>query len=259
MGEEVGGVLYGLVLAGAPNTGKLREASEVAAEAIIPVGGKLLVDYVVEALAGVPEIQTVVVAGPAVHLRHLEGRERVEVVDATGALVDNLAAGLRRLPENELVVVATADVPLITAAGVAAFVAQCRELGEHDFYYTVVPKDAILDRYPDARRSWIAFRDQVVTGGNVFMLRPAAALTRLPLLKRVTDLRKSPLGLASMLGPVLIIKYLLHALTLGEAEKRVRAYFGIDGRAVVARWPEAGMDVDKPVDLRLVESVLAHR
>ncbi|MDI6893936.1 MAG: nucleotidyltransferase family protein [Bacillota bacterium] len=248
----------GLVLAGAPNRGRLRAVSDVPFEALIPVGDRPLVDYVVEAMAGCAGLERVVVVGPA-ELAYLARPPRVEVVEGTAGLVDNLARGLQAFPAGEPVVVATGDLPLLTPEVVEAFLAECRALGEHDFYYAVIPKHAIVSRYPGARRSWIGLRDLAVTGGNIFMLRPGAALAILPLLKRVTDLRKSPLGLASMLGPFLVVKYLLGRLTLGEAERRVQSYFHISGRAVVTRHPEVGIDVDKPADLELVTSILVSR
>ncbi|MDI6824079.1 MAG: nucleotidyltransferase family protein [Bacillota bacterium] len=246
----------GLVLAGATNRGRLRQVSDVPFEALIPVGGRALVDYVVEALAGCAQLERVVVVGPA-ELSYLQRPPRVALVETADGLVDNLARGLRELPADEHVLVATGDIPLITPAVVEGFLAECRALGDYDFYYAVIPRDVILSRYPGARRSWIGLRDQPVTGGNMFLLRPRAALAILPLLRRVTDLRKSPLGLASMLGPVLVCKYLLGRLTLGEAERRVQSYFHIKGRAVVTRHPEVGVDVDKPADLELVTSILS--
>ncbi|MEW6547540.1 MAG: nucleotidyltransferase family protein [Bacillota bacterium] len=248
----------GLVLAGAPNRGRLREVSDAPFEALIPLGGRPLVEYVVEALAGCPQLERVVVVGPAA-LGYLAARPRVQVVEGTGDLVDNLARGLREFPPDEPVVVATGDIPLITPEVVEGFLADCQALGQYDFYYSVIPREAIVSRYPQAKRSWIGLRDLTVTGGNLFMLNPGAALAILPLLKRVTDLRKSPLGLASMLGPVLVLKYLLGRLTLAEAERRVQSYFHISGRAVVSRRPEVGIDVDKPADLELVTAILASR
>jgi CTP:molybdopterin cytidylyltransferase MocA len=248
----------GMVLAGAPNRGRLREVSDVPFEALIPVAGRPLADYVVEAMAGCAELERVVVVGPA-QLAYLARPPRVEVVEGTDGLVDNLARGLRRFAADEMVVVATGDIPLLTPAVVAAFVAECRALGDYDFYYSVIPKDAILSRYPGARRSWIGLRDGPVTGGNLFMLRAGAALGILGDLERVTGLRKSALGLAAMLGPVLVVKYLLGRLTLAEAEQRVRSHFRISGRAVLTRHAEVGIDVDKPADFKLVTSVLASR
>lgn len=248
----------GMVLAGAPNRGRLREVSDVAFEALIPVAGRPLVEYVVEAMAGCAELGRVVVVGPA-QLAYLTRPPRVELVEGTDGLVDNLARGLRTFAPDEMVVVATGDIPLLTPAVVSAFVAECRALGDYDFYYSVIPRDAILSRYPGARRSWIGLRDGSVTGGNLFMLRAGAALGILPDLERVTGLRKSALGLAAMLGPVLVVKYLLGRLTLAEAERRVRSHFRISGRAVLTRHAEVGIDVDKPADLELVTSILASR
>lgn len=244
-----------MVLAGAPNRGRLREVSDVPFEALIPVGGRPLVDYVVDALRLCPEVERVVVVGPP-ELAYLAVPDRVELVASGEALVDNLARGLRQFPGEQPVLVVTGDVPLLTPQVLEGFLGDCRALGDYDFYYAVVPRDVITSRYPQAKRSWIGLRDGAVTGGNVFLLRPRAALAVLPLLRRVTDLRKSPLGLASMLGPLLVAKYLLGRLTLAEAERRVRTYFNVNGRAVVTRYAEVGMDVDKPADLALVTSLM---
>ena len=54
-----------VVLAGAPNTGQLQEADAAKWEAAIPIHGKLMVNYVIEALQNSSHVARVVVVGPA--------------------------------------------------------------------------------------------------------------------------------------------------------------------------------------------------
>ncbi len=251
-------MVNGLILAGAPNSGRLKDASPAPVEAVIQVAGRPLVDFVVDAMVGARQVEQLVVVGPAQYLGYLTAqRPGVRLVDAAGELVENLVAGLETLPGDQLAVVATADIPLLTGPIVDGFVAQCLAQGDYDFYYTVVPKDVIMKKFPGARRSWINLQERAVTGGNLFMVRPAVALAVKDELIRVTELRKNELGLALMLGPGLLLKYLFGRLTLPEAENRVCSHFHIRGRAVVVEYPEIGVDVDKPADLGLVESILA--
>jgi hypothetical protein len=56
-----------------------------------------------------------------------------------------------------------------------------------------------------------------------------------------------------------LVAYLLGRLTLEEALARASKVIGARLAAVVLPQPEAAIDVDKPADLALAESILARR
>jgi hypothetical protein len=68
--------------------------------------------------------------------------------------------------------------------------------------------------------------------------------------------RKSPLKQAAAIGYDTLFQLLFRQLTLEDAVARVSERIGIDGKAILWPWAEAGMDVDKPHQLELVRKDL---
>ena len=85
-----------VVLAGAPNSGKLKEASSENYEALILLAGKPLVGWVVDALAESPFVEEIIVVGPKKELAAALGEDwppKGKVVQAGDTLLDNLKLG----------------------------------------------------------------------------------------------------------------------------------------------------------------------
>jgi len=75
----------------------------------------------------------------------------------------------------------------------------------------------------------------------------------------VQHLRKNPLKLARKLGIGIGAKYMLGRLTLKGAFDYAAKRIGITAAPVLLPYAEAAIDVDKPSDLALVESILMAR
>ena len=111
-------------------------------------------------------------------------------------------------------------------------------------------------RFPGVSRTYIKLADGLVTGGNVFMVDPQFVRSNEALIRKVLELRKKPLALASMLGVGLIFKYITGRLRIVDVENKARSWLGLEGRGVIIDSPEIGVDVDKPSDYMLALSVL---
>jgi len=77
--------------------------------------------------------------------------------------------------------------------------------------------------------------------------------------QKLEDHRKSPLTMASMLGPLVIAKYLLRRLSLDAVGRHISRKAGATGTLIRVPFPEAAVDVDKPEDVPVVERLLAAR
>ncbi|WP_027717165.1 nucleotidyltransferase family protein [Desulfovirgula thermocuniculi] len=244
-----------VVLAGSPNSGPLKECSPVPYEALIPIGPKAMVQYVVEALLAARGVGRVVVVGP----RELEGCLAgfpVELVPPGKDLLENVLRALERLPGAGRVLVASSDIPLLTPRAVEDFLEQCRGR-EADLYYPVVPREAVERSFPGpSRRTYVRLRDGVFTGGNLFLVNPEVVPRCLGFGQRFIAARKSPWKLCRLLGAVFLLRYLLRRLSIEEARDRVSRLMGIRGEVVISRYAEVGVDVDKPADLEMVAAVL---
>lgn len=249
-----------LVLAGRANRGRLREYSPVASEALIPLAGRPMLAYVLEALAAAPSV------GPGVWVVAAdEGVARLAAacgarpVPAGASLVESLRAGLRALPPGaERVLVATGDAALLTAEAVEEFVAAGRATGA-DVCWAVVPRAEYERQLPGSRRTFVRTADGAFTGGNLFLLRPEAVEPALGLLESFYAARKSPLALARLLGLPVLARWLLGRLTVAAVERRVAELAGVRGRAVILPRAELGFDVDDAEDAAYAEGVLRRR
>ncbi|WP_333870858.1 hypothetical protein [Desulforamulus putei] len=242
-----------LVLAGSPNNGALQSVSREKYEALIKIGPYSMVSHVVNALKNSGQIRSILVVGPPEVKKVLS--PEIHWTASGQTLTENLRRGCARMERPFLL--ATSDIPLLTPGAVTGFLGLCGD-GSHDFYFPLVPREAVVEKYPGARRTYIRFKEGVFTGGNLFWVNPRVVDRCLTLGQELVNLRKKPLALARRVGIPLLCKLLLRILSIKEAEVRASRLLGIKGRAVICPYPEVGMDVDKPADLQVVRRVLGY-
>jgi len=229
---------------------------------LIPLAGRPMLAYVVEALAGSRYIQRIYVVGlPPEHRLPLP--VSVTHIPPQGDLIANAEAGIRQAftqhPYLTGVLVSSADIPLLTTAMVDRFVEECLKT-DHDLYYGVVERRVMEHRFPASRRTYVRLADGEFAGGDLFLVRPGVATMNKELWRRLSSARKSPFRQARMIGGVWhILKLLLGRMSLEEGEQRASQALGIRGRAVVCPYPEVGMDVDKPFQLEIARAELEAR
>jgi len=255
MGNEAGkdGQVDAIVLAGRRNEGTFSEVSSVSNEALLEIGQRSMLDYVLAALAGAERVgRVLVVTTPEVEELLPPGAGYAE---ATDDVIDNVVLGTNALGGTRPVLVVTSDIPLITPEIIDDFVAECL-LSPADIHYPVIPKVAAESRFPGVERTYAKLRDGTFTGGNVFMVTPMMVNESAARVKAFVDARKSPAKMAGLLGPGFVLGLLLGSLSIAQLEAKVSAMFGVAGKVVITRHPEIGVDVDKLSDLELVRQVL---
>ncbi|MFZ5592237.1 MAG: nucleotidyltransferase family protein, partial [Bacillota bacterium] len=141
-------MLSALVLAGSLNRGRLQECSREPYEAMISIGGRSMVSYVVQALLNCARVGRVLVVGPEI----ADLPDGVEVVAPAGDLLDNVERGVRALGDAGQVLLATCDIPLLSGRAVENFLCLCRQR-QADIYYPVIERQLIESRYAGAERT----------------------------------------------------------------------------------------------------------
>lgn len=242
-----------LVLAGSPNNGALKNFCRESYEALIKIGPYSMVNYVVNALKNSGQVGRIVVVGPP-EVKKVISPE-VHWVPSGSTLMENIQRGGDLMEQHFLL--ATCDIPLLNPGAVTGFLSLCGDRSA-DLYFPLVPRQAVEEKYPGAKRTYIRFKEGVFTGGNLFLVNPRAVKQCLVIGQELVDLRKNPLALARRVGISLFIKLLLRVLAIQEVEERASRLLGIQGRAVICPYPEVGMDVDKPADLQVVRRVMGH-
>ena len=249
-----------VVLAGAPNTGRLHEVSPEPYEALIEIAGRPMLAYVLDALRASSQVDRLVVVGPP-ELDPVVAAAGAERADAGPDVVVNLRAGVAALGAagSRYILISTSDIPLLTPEAVDDFLTRCREMGDLDVYYPVVRRERSEEVYPGVERTYVRLKDGSVTGGNLFLMRADVLERSEGLLAEAISLRKHPLRMSRLLGPRVLVKAAVRTLSADDVERRVEELLGLRGRAVFTPYAEIGVDVDKPSDLALARQVLEGR
>jgi GTP:adenosylcobinamide-phosphate guanylyltransferase len=264
-GGEVG-PFTALVLAGSrgPDDAVARAAG-VAHKCLAPVAGVPMAVRVVEALAASPGIERIAIAlqDPALldqlpALRPLIAVGRCSVLPTAATPSLSVQRALDELPDPLPLLVTTGDHPLLTPEIVAHFCAAASRTGA-DLVAGLTPASTIRKAYPEAQRTYLRFRGERYSGANLFAVLQPEGRRAVAFWRRVEQERKRPWRLVQAFGWRPLVAYLLGRLTLDEALARASKVMGARIAAVVLPQPEAAIDVDKPADLELAESILARR
>lgn len=239
-------------------------AAGVPHKALAPVNGQPMIAHVLAALVAMPEVRRVVLVCDRPD--QLRAADAVARAEAAGVLTMGLAGPspsrsiLDSLDRSEVappVLVATADAPLLTPEIVRSFWAAVP--ADADIAAAVTAGSGIRERFPGSRRTFLRFRDGDFCGCNLFALRTPEARRVVAFWRRLEDHRKQPLTMAALLGPAVVLQYLLRRLTLDDAARHISRRTGARAAIVPIPYPEAAVDVDKPEDLPVAERVLAER
>jgi GTP:adenosylcobinamide-phosphate guanylyltransferase len=238
---------------------------KVAHKCLAPVAGVPMLVRVVETLAACPSVDRIAVSLedpvlledlPALRPMRAGGRCTALASGATPSL--SVLRALDELPCPLPWLVVTGDHPLLTPEIVEHFCAAALATGA-DLAAGLTPASAIRAAYPDAQRTYLRFRDEHYSGANLYALLGPDARGAIAFWRRAELERKRPWRLVRAFGWRPLLAYLLGRLTLDAAMRRASRIAGARVAAVPLPFAEAAIDVDKPADLELVETILAWR
>ncbi len=234
-------------------------------KALAPVAGKAMIERVINALEHSHRVDSIMLSGPSPEvvsasplLRSLIDNGRCQWRKNKSTPCLSVADALAQLPAGRPVLVTTADHALLTPDLVDAFISEA-ENQDADIVVGVAEYDLIKQAFPDAKRTVLKFRESGYCGCNLFaFFNPDAGQKVVALWRQAEQLRKQPVRLAwRILGPSLLLRYLLGRLTLSDALLVLSKRLSITIRPVVLADARAAVDVDKVADLELVEALLA--
>lgn len=229
--------------------------------ALVKIGQRRMLDYIIEALQSSGCVRRLVVAAADEALAQLQGTlpPNISLCRAEGDLSSTTVAAAQALgaDSSTMLLGVCDDIPLLTGAAVKDFVTQCAAYPEGQLFYPIIPKDICLQRFPQAKRTYGKLQDGIFTGGNMMLMDKNIIPRGQEKAREIFARRKSPLRLGNWLGWTFIIKLLLHKLTVQEAEARTSQLLEMRCKAIISNYPEVGMDVDKPEDLQLAAAYLS--
>ena len=243
-----------VILAGGAN-GELEKIEGIPNKALIKIGDKEVIRYVLEALRRVEKIERIVLAGPVEQFECLKGDYSLELVPEENSLLKTWGRRPAIYKQKPLLI-ATADIPLITSEALEDFLQKCYPY-DIEFYYPIVRKEVCENSFPGVKRTFVKLEEGSFTGGNIFLVNSTIIEPNLPILKQFIDSRKKPLKMVSMLGAGFLLSGLAGRLSIAQLEKRFSGLFNLKAKAIISDYPELGFDMDKPEDLELMRRYIA--
>ena len=226
-------------------------------KAFVPLCGRPMVEFVLQALRAATSIRRIALVGPD----PLPGSVAAHVdltIGERGGLLDNVAAGLAAVGGGTPVLAVAADIPLLASGTVDAFVKAASALGA-EVVYGVVRREDIRHELPGARKTFVRLREGTFTGGSLILLDPRAFAHARAAIDRAVRARKRPWELARMFGLRTLLGLLTGTLEIPKLERRAFLLTGVRARALICRTPEIALDVDTPGMLAAVGARLAER
>ena len=245
-----------IILAGAPAGAELSSDPAIS-RAMVPIGDKTMLQWVVDALRGSEQVGRIIAVGE-VSADGLDG-----IVQPGEDLVSNIRLGVEALDTTDSVLIVSSDIPLLTAEAVGDFLDRAGSLGV-DLAYPIIPKAHCRAKYPQLKRTYLKTADGVFTGGNLMLVKPSFISDHWQSIAEAYAARKHVPRLARMIGigvllRVIVAQFVPGVLRVRLLERAASRVLGASFAAVVSAYPEIGEDVDKPSDLEAVRAILGTR
>jgi molybdopterin-guanine dinucleotide biosynthesis protein A len=221
-------------------------------KASLELAGRTIGQRVVDALTDAESIRRIIVVGET----RFESRKLAATIPTRGGLVDNFAAGVEALsrldPDVRIAAACTSDIPLVTGAMIDWFTA----FGDgHDATAGVIRRETMEVRCPDYPNEYWRLTDGEFTAADFVVFRPSKLAGLESRLVPLADARKNALRTARLIGPGVLIRFLLHRLSLEQATRRISNALDINVRILDVPHAEMGLDVDEATHLSVMERV----
>lgn len=234
--------------------------------ALLDIEGEPMLVRVVKRLLAWPTIERVLINidQPALLLDlaaliALRDAGRVEFMQSTESPSHSVLESLDWADlESGPALVTTADHALLDDGMLDAFFQASEQLNV-DLTVGLVSRVTIEARFPEAKRTYLRFRDGAFSGANLFLFRTPDAERAAAFWRRVESERKHPWRMARAFGLGTLLLFLARRLDLDAALVRASNVIGAEIRAIRLQIAEAAVDVDKIEDLELVQRILAER
>jgi len=230
-------------------------------KALLEVGGRPMLDWVLDALSEAESVRRIFVIGLTEEEARAQSKWAATWLPDQGSMLANIREGLAALrrehPGSERALLVSADIPAITP-DVVDWRVEAAQAAPADIDYSVVSRATMEARFPGVQRSYVRLRDVEVCGGDINVIRTDLVENQ-ALWERLIAARKSARRQAALLGLDLLLLLLTRRMSLAEAERRASARLGLRGRATLSPYAEVAMDLDKPAHLAILEDHLSAR
>jgi CTP:molybdopterin cytidylyltransferase MocA len=238
----------------------MAKAYKVTHKCLVEIGGEPMLKRVVRTLHSSPDISSVSVSieehkvltgalgASASDVRYLQSAESAA------------RSALAAIPQDGEFpwLITTGDHPLLTLEMLNHFLKDAAH-SDADLCVGLATAETILGRFPEARRTYLRFGSDRVSGCNLFALRSPRARKALAFWHDLEKVRKQPWRLVGAFGPLALLRFVIGGLSLEGAFALASRRLGLTARPVLMPFAEAAVDVDKPEDKELADKILRER
>jgi GTP:adenosylcobinamide-phosphate guanylyltransferase len=233
----------------------MAKAFGVLHKATLPIAGKPMLQWVVDALRQTAiQKPFVVVIDDASVLQTLQG---IEILAAENSAPASAIAAIKHI-RSFPILVTTGDHPLLTVEMVNFMMAQALSNGA-DVSVGLATAETITARYPETKRTYFNLGGTRVSGCNLFAITSAKGLKMFERWQDLEKNRKRPWKLVAAFGLKPILWFAMGQLTPERAFDYLSARLVLKVLPVFLPFAEAAIDVDKPADHVLAERILTQR
>lgn len=251
--------LTAVILTGSRDShGPLTQGMGIQSKAMLPVFGKPMVSYVLDALAATKYSPNIYVSTADPDVVSLNGPVPFTCLPSEDQAVRSLLGAMNRLPDAEWVLFVSGDHPLLTAEMIEHFVDEtlARDL---TFSVAAVRRSVVNESYPQSRRTYFPVKGDAYSGGNLFLVNRQKFHGQATFMETIDRNRKKPWKNLAMLNPFVALWILLRQMDIHGVARYASKVFGCETGVVDMPFAECCMDVDKPSDKEIAEMILRRR
>ena len=214
-------------------------------KALIRFGNETILERTIRALKETELVgRVVVIGGPDVRSAAKPIADVVLEEERTGP--ENILKGLKHLlassnPPKKVLVVTT-DLPFLTKELIACYIAQCPL--DKDISVPLISKAEWLQAFPNSTATFAKLADGEWTIGGAYLIDAGALQSAMPQIEKVFQNRKSVPGMAKLLGPKFLFKFVTKTLTVPDVENKIVSMLGCSGAAIRNAPTALAYDID---------------
>lgn len=185
-------------------------------------------------------------------------KNRVSIRKSKASAPESAADAVEAIEGSYPILVTTGDNVLLTPQAVDTF---CRHAAseEADIAIGLLSEQSVSERFPESIRTFWRFRDGGFKACNLFALLTPRGAKMISLWRHAEKNRKKPWKVAALMGPGLLISFLLRRHSLRALLTKVSSRLDVSATPVILPYPEIAIDVDRQADIVEAEKVLAQR
>lgn len=213
-------------------------------KALIELAGETILSRTLRVLRETGRVGRIALIGGAAIQQSREAGLADLVLEEGTSGPDNILRGLEALGGTGAagkVLVVTSDLPFLTRDLVNGFLDACPDRA---ICVPLVKESEWQRTYPNTSSTFVRLRDGSFTIGGIYLMDAAALQQARPHLERVFAVRKSKLGMARLLGPGFVMRFLSRNLAVNDLEAKIQTLLGCTGAAVRDCAPELAYDID---------------